>query len=93
MEIFKSIQLTIPASVSKAMGPVLSESAEVIPEPESYSKAPSSILNPPMIDVVATLMAVPLDVSILKIGLAVVEVAIVKAYFWLFNIVEVAAFL
>ena len=86
-----SIQLTIPASVSKAIGPVLMESMEVIPEPESYSNAPSSTLNPPMMEVVATLMAEPLDVSILKIGLSVVEVAKVKAYFWLLGMVVVAA--
>jgi len=64
---------------------------EVIPEPESYSNAPSSILNPPMMEVVATLIAEPLDVSILNIGLSVVEVARVKEYFWLLAMVEVAA--
>ena len=67
-----SIQLTIPASVSKELGPTLSELMEVMPEDESYSRAPESTENPPLIEVVAFL---PEVVSKVRSGTAVLEVA------------------
>jgi len=49
----RSIQLTTPASVSKAIGPVFIESIEVILLEESYWNAPPSITNPELRVVVA----------------------------------------
>ena len=91
VEIGRSIHETIPASVSKAMGPVWRESTEVIPVPEIYSKAPLSSENPPLKLEVATTELPPLKaVLILKIGEAVVEVAMVQENNWLSGMVEVA---
>ena len=46
VETGKSIQGTIPASVSNEVFPIERESMEVIPEEESYSIAPPSIVSP-----------------------------------------------
>ena len=48
-----SAQLTIPASVSNEIGPVVRLSIEVIPEVKSYCTAPPPTLNPPAKDEVA----------------------------------------
>ena len=81
-----SIQLTIPAFSSNAMGPVLIASIEVIPLDGSNSSPPEPTLNAPVTDVVAV---VP-SVFIAMIGLAVVDVAIVHAYWTPDLIVDVA---
>lgn len=72
LEIVRSVQLTIPASSSNAIGPVLMESIEVMPEEESYSNAPPSMVRPELIVVVGLVFVWVLKVSN---GTAVVEVA------------------
>ena len=72
LEIVRSIQLTIPASSSNAIGPVLIESIEVMPEEELYSNAPPSMVRPELIVVVGLVFVWVLKVSN---GTAVVEVA------------------
>src|SRR3989344_5657136 len=84
-----STQDTIPASVSKAELPIERESMEVIPEEESYSIAPPSMESPLFMEVVARLFV---WVLIVRIGVAVVEVAIVQAYILLEGMVEVEDF-
>ena len=87
-----SIQETMPASVSNPMGPVWSESAETMPLPEVYSKAPLSTVSPPKKVEVAAVAAAPLrPVLMRKMGAAVVEVAMDQAKGVLFGMVEVAA--
>jgi len=81
VEIGKSIQLTTPTSVSNDIGPVLSASTEVMPDPVSYWNAPLSTENPPINEDVARLPAPDKEVSILNIGSSVVDVAMVHAYF------------
>lgn len=83
----RSIQETIPASVSKLSDPRFRLSIDVMPEYESYNRAPESISSPPTIVVVAFF---PVDVSIRIIGVAVVDVAIVHENDALSFIVDVA---
>jgi len=71
-----SVQEIIPASVSNDVGPMLRELIEVIPVDESYSSAPPSTVSPELMVVVALLFDV---VSIVIMGVAVVEVAIENA--------------
>ena len=70
-----STQLTIPASVSNDIAPMLKLSADKVPLVKSYSTAPESTESPPLIEVVAS----PPLVLIAMIGIAEVEVAIVQA--------------
>src|SRR3989344_4314460 len=84
----KSIQETIPASVSKLREPRLILSIEVMPEEVSYSRAPESREKPPTIVVVALPPALAV-VSILKMGVADDEVAMVQAKLALCLMVEV----
>ena len=53
VETGRSTQGTTPASVSKAVLPMERESIEVIPEEESYSIAPPSMVSPLFMVVVA----------------------------------------
>ena len=78
---------TMPASVSNDSAPRLRLSTERVPGVKSYSTAPESRLKPPSMVVVAFLPAV---VSILKIGVAVEEVAMVQENLVLSLIVVVA---
>ena len=71
----RSTQLMMPASSAKTIGPTFKLSIEVVPVEKSYSIAPLSTINPPRIEVVAR----PPFVEIAKIGISVVEVAIVQA--------------
>ena len=87
VELGRSVQVMMPASVSNAEGPTCIESTERIPDPDVYCTAPPSTVNPPMRDVVALLSVL---VLILKIGVAVLDVAMVQAYGVLSTMVVVA---
>ena len=76
VETGKSIQDTAPASVSKAVFPIDNESMEVIPEEESYSMAPPSMVSPLLIEVVALVFVLVLKV---RSGVEVEEVAMLQA--------------
>ena len=84
----RSIHETMPASVSKLREPRLMLSIEVMPEEVSYSRAPESREKPPTIVVVALPPALAV-VSILKMGVADDEVAMVQAKLALCLMVEV----
>ena len=70
-----SIQERIPASVSKAIGPVFNESMLTVPVAESYINAPLSMDTEPTKDEVALYPQVSKE----RIGTAVVDVAMVQA--------------